>query len=114
MYSSSLNTDPRQESNEKSNNIFFPFFRDANCDDCKTFIKTISTAMQNSTGLHGNATAFFNGTDFCGAKTPPANLSTADCQGFNSWFTAKAFNILGQVVGMTDSLLCKDVFNNCS
>merc|ERR1712043_68067 len=47
--------------------------RDAKCDDCKTFIKTISTA---------------------------------DCQGFNSWFTAKAFNILGQVVGMTDSILC--------
>ena len=94
--------------------------------------------MQNSTGLQGNATLFFNGTDFCGAKTPPANLSTAgwfvyilnclltylftylltylftDCQGFNSWFTAKAFNILGQVVGMTDSILCKDVFNNCS
>merc|ERR1712088_629028 len=45
--------------------------RDANCDDCKTFIKTISTAMQNSTGLQGNASAFFNGTDFCGAKTPP-------------------------------------------
>ena len=69
--------------------------------------------MQKSEALQGNATMFFDGTDFCGAAKPPAGLTAEDCKGFNKWFTPKAFNILGQVVALTDTKLCHDVYGAC-
>merc|ERR1719189_745596 len=75
-----------------------PTASDPKCDDCKGFIKNWSTAVQHDKMLIANATDYFNGTDFCAAKTPPGGLAVADCQGFAQWFTPAAMSILGQVV----------------
>ena len=52
-------------------------YSDPKCDDCKGFIKNWSTAVQHDKVLIANATDYFNGTDFCAAKTPPGGLGMA-------------------------------------
>merc|ERR1712080_94218 len=82
------------------------------CDTCIHLVQEISTAFQMNETLLA-ATGFLNGNDFCSGSVKPPTLTTADCQGFNKWFTPAAMTHLGKVIHLSSETLCQQVYGDC-
>ena len=69
--------------------------------------------MMQSNATFVNALSFFQGPEFCGAWFLPPFSNPDECKAFAEWFTMPAFTVLGQVIGLSEELLCQLVYQKC-